>query len=45
MFFQTVFEGFKIISALKCFQGIVPKSCTNARQSKLAVASLAKRTF
>ena len=45
MFFQIVFEGIKIVSALECFRGFVPKSWTNVRQSKLTLISLAKRTF
>ena len=45
MFFQIVFEGIKIVSALECFKGFVPKSWPNVRQSKPTVVSLAKWTF
>ena len=45
MFFQIVFEGIKIVSALGCFRGFVSNSWTNVRQSKLTAVSLAKKTF
>ena len=45
MFFQIVFEGIKTVTALEYFAGFVPKSWTNVRQSKLTVASFAKKTF
>ena len=44
MFFQIVFEGIKIVNTLECVRGFIPKSWTNARQSKLPVVNLAKRT-
>ena len=45
MFFQIVFEGIKIVNTLECVRGFIPKSWTNARQSKLPVVNLAKRKF
>ena len=35
-----MFEGIKIVSALDCVWGFVPKSWTNVREGKLTVVSL-----
>ena len=45
MLFQIVFEVIKTVNRLEFVRGFVPKSWTNVSQSKLTVASLAKRTF
>ena len=45
IFFETVFEGFKIVTTFECVRGLVPKVWANIRQSILTVISLSKWTF
>lgn len=45
MFFQIVFGVIKVVITLELARDFVPISLTNVRQSKLTVASLAKKTF